>query len=357
MIIKHFRFLVIPALLLFSACLKPVNVTDDKNRLVVWEQEDAAIAPFIESIFSDFKKLPGNENVTITRVHYQNEDLRQQFQTASIASTGPDLIMCPSDFGSVFSVMGFIMPVEGVFDLSKYNTAVLEAVSSDGNTWGVPISNGNHLMLMYNKKFVKNVPQTTDELLSFCSKTKAMGFDYCMAFDMGEPFWLAPWLGGYGGWMLDGHKPTLDTPAMAGAVGFYQDLKFKYKYVPQECDYNCMDSKFKEEKVPFIINGDWAIQTYSDSMKDNFGTAKLPKVSSTGLWPTPTISGKYFMLNADLKKKPAKLDLVKRFVDFYTNRDNQVRQLETLKRLPSLKAANDAPQIKENPALNGSMEQ
>ncbi|MFA6584126.1 MAG: extracellular solute-binding protein, partial [Elusimicrobiaceae bacterium] len=166
-----------------------------------------------------------------------------------------------------------------------------------------------------------------------------------------------PWLGGYGGWMLDGHKPTLDTPAMAGAVGFYQDLKFKYKYVPQECDYNCMDGKFKEEKVPFIINGDWAIQTYSDSMKENFGTAKLPKVSSTGLWPTPTISGKYFMLNADLKKKPAKLDLVKRFVDFYTNRDNQVRQLETLKRLPSLKAANDAPQIKENPALNGSMEQ
>ncbi|MDD4005405.1 MAG: extracellular solute-binding protein [Elusimicrobiaceae bacterium] len=343
--------------LLAAACLKPVKAVEDKDDIVVWEQEDAAVAPFIDSVFADFKKLPGNEKVAVTRVHYQNEDLRQQFQTASIAETGPDLIMCPSDFGGVFSVAGFILPVDGLFELGKYNTAVLDAVRLDGHTWGVPISNGNHLMLMYNKKFLHRAPENTDEMLAFCATAKARGLDYCMAMDMGEPFWLVPWLGGFGGWPIDGHRPTLDTKAMRATIDFYLDLKFGKKYVPEECDYNCIDGMFKEGRVAMIVNGDWALQSYQARFGQDFGTGKIPRNSATGLWPAPMISGKYFMLNAALAGKKEKLEKIKELVEFYTSRDNQIRQIEVLKRLPALKAANDAPQIKANPVLAGSMEQ
>ena len=338
------------------ACLKPVKTGDDASSLVVWEQEDASVAPYIDSVFASFKKLPGNEKVTVTRVHYNNEDLRQQYQTAAIAGTGPDLIMCPSDFGGVFSVAGYIKSVDGLVDLSVYNKAAMDAVYLDGKYWGVPISDGNHLMMMYNKSLVAHVPETTDELFDYCAKNvQKLGLKTCLAFDGGEPFWFVPWLGGFGGWPLDNRTPTLDTKPMHDAVDFYLDLKFGRKIIPPECDYNCMDSLFKEGQAPFIINGDWSISGYSEKMGKNYGVARIPKISKTGLWPSPMVSGKYFMLSTKLAGP--KLELIKKLVTFYTNRENQVNQVRVLKRLPALISAADAPEVQNDPLLKASMDE
>jgi len=348
--------LALPLLFCLSGCLKPVSTGEDLNSVVLWEQEDSTVASYIDSVLAAFKKLPGNEKLKITRVHYGNEELRQQFQAASIAGSPPDLIMGPSDTAGVYAISGFILPVDEIFDMAKYNKAVVEAVRLDGKTWGVPMSNGNHLLFMVNKKLSPKIPQDTDELFKICSETvKSAKTPYCMAFDMGEPFWLMPWLGGYGGWPLENRTPTLDTPAMRGAVNFYLDMKFNRKFVPQECDYNCMDSLFKESQVPFIINGDWAITSYTDKFGKDFAAARIPKISSTGLWPSPMVSGKYFMLSAKLKGE--KLALIKRLIEFYTNRQNQVAQITALKRLPALSAANDAEAIVKDPVLSGSMAQ
>ncbi len=326
--------------ILFSACIASPRA-DNSKTIVVWEQEDASVTPFIDSVFNAFRKLPGNEEISVTRVHYQTEDLRQQFQTASLADVPPDLVMGPSDTAGVYAVSGFILPVDGLFDLKKYNKAVIEAITLDGKTWGIPVTNGNHLMLFYNKRLVKKVPQNTDELFDYCkTQTKEFNLSYCMAFDMAEPFWLMPWLGAFGGWPIDNKTPTLDTRAMRDALNFYLDMKFNKKYVPPECDYNCMDALFKESKVAFIINGDWAISAYSKHFKQDFGVAKIPRLSSTGKWPSPMISGKYFMLSSTLKGE--KLKLIKRFIEFYTNKKNQLKQFEVLKRLPALVEASRA---------------
>ena len=338
-----------------AACLKPDN-GNNSHTIVFWEQEDAQVAPYIDSVLSAFKKLPENYGVEIVRAHYQTEDLRQQFQAASLAGVPPDLIMSPSDTAGVYAVSGFIRPLNGLFDFSRYNKVVVDAVTLDGKTWGVPVSNGNHLLLFYNKKYSPLPPRTTDELFAFCrARVKGLGLDYCLAFDMGEPFWLMPWLGAYGGWPLDNKTPTLDTPAMRKAIGFYMDLKFNKKFVPMECDYNCMDSLFKEGKTAFIINGDWAISTYEKSFGKNLGVGVIPKLSETGRWPSPMVSGKYFMLSSGIAA--GKLPLVRRFIEFYTSRENQIRQYTELKRLPALKAAVSAPEITRDPVSKASMEQ
>lgn len=326
-----------------------------ENRIVLWELEDAALAPYIDSTLRAFCKLPGNEDLKITRTHYEPEDLRQQFQTSSIAGSPPDIIMSPSDAAGVYSISGFIQPVDGIFDLKRYNQAVVEAVTMDHKTWGVPISNGNHLLLLYNKKLAPKPPKSTDELFDYCdSKVGPLKLDYCMATFLGEPYWLVPWLGAFGGWPLDGRTPTLDTPAMRQAMEFLLEFK-RRKYIPQECDYNCMDALFKEGKVAFIINGDWAISTYQAQLKENLGVAMLPKLSQTGRWPTPMISGKYFMLSSKLQGD--KLALIKRFIEFYTNEENQIGQVKALMRLPALTQAVKSKVITGDPNLRASMDQ
>jgi arabinogalactan oligomer/maltooligosaccharide transport system substrate-binding protein len=172
---------------------------------------------------------------------------------------------------------------------------------------------------------------------------------------MGEPFWLMPWLGAYGGWPMDGKKPTMDTQAMRDTLNFYLDLKYTKKYVPMECDYNCMDSLFKENKAAFIINGDWAISGYKDHFGKDFGLAVIPRLSATGRWPSPMVSGKYFMISTGIK--PEKMEILKRLLEFYTSRENQVRQYKELTRLPALKEAGLDPKITSDEISRISLDQ
>ena len=148
----------------FCSCSRPV--ADTSKTIVVWEQEDAQVAPYIDSVFDAFRKLPENAGIQIVRTHYQTEDLRSQFQAASLAGVPPDLLLGPSDTAGLYAVSGFIMPLDGEFDFSRYNKPVVEAITLDGHTWGVPVSNGNHLMMFYNRKLAKSPPKTTDELFS-----------------------------------------------------------------------------------------------------------------------------------------------------------------------------------------------
>lgn len=345
----------VPLCLCFAACSKPKPPSDAAS-IVLWEQEDAQVAPYIDFVLDAFKKLPENAGVEITRTHYQTEDLRSQFQAASLAGVPPDLLLGPSDTAGLYAVSGFIRPVDGLIDVSRYNKAVIQAISLDGKVWGLPVSNGNHLMFFYNKKFVKSPPKDTDELFNFCAgEAPRQKLDFCLAFDLGEPFWLAPWLGAFGGWPIDNKTPALDTPAMRSAINFYLDLKYVKKYVPPECDYNCMDSLFKEGKTAFIINGDWALSGYQSHFKKNFGLALIPKLSKTGLYPTPMVSGKYFMVSSGVK--PEKLELIKRLLRFYTSRENQIRQFKELQRLPALREASEAPEITGTEISRVSMEE
>jgi arabinogalactan oligomer/maltooligosaccharide transport system substrate-binding protein len=350
--------LLLSAILLFPAagCTgNPAKAGPDRT-IVLWEQEDAIVAPFIDSLFEGFKKLPGNSDVQFVRVHYHTEDQRQQFQTASIAGNPPDLLLSPSDPAGIYSVSGFILPVDGLFDMKAFNKPVVEAISLDGKTWGVPMSNGNHLLLFYNKRLAPTAPRTTDELARFCdTRARELKLANCWAFHVGEPFWLVPWLGAFGGWPIDGRTPTLDTQAMKDAMNFVLDLRNKKKHIPMECDYNCTDALFKESKVAFIVNGDWALSVYEGQFGKDLGVALIPKLSATGRWPTPMVSGKYFLLSSKLSG--GKLELVKKFISYAVSEESQIAQVKALGRLPSLRKAADSIIIKEDPILRTSMEQ
>ncbi|HBL16694.1 MAG: hypothetical protein A2X36_13960 [Elusimicrobia bacterium GWA2_69_24] len=341
-------------LAVLSGC-RPPEAPPSARTIVLWEQEDASVFPFLDQVFSGFRKLPGNEDVRIVRTHYHTEDLRQQFLTASIAGSPPDLIMGPSDSAGVYSVAGFVLPVDGLFDLSRFNQPVVEAISLDGKTWGIPLTNGNHLMLFYNKRLAPVPPRNTAEFFEYCAqKAPKLGLQHCLALNIAEPFWLMPWVGAYGGWPIDNKTPTLDTPAMRKSIAFVLEL-IRRKFVPAECDYNCADALFKEEKTAFLINGDWAISAYQEKFGQDLGVARIPMLSETGRWPSPMISGKYLMLSSKLKGE--KLDLVRRLVEFFVNEENQVAQVGALQRLPSLTRAAASPVIQQSPVLKNSMAQ
>jgi len=337
----------------------PTAVPVEKVTITYWEQEgDTIDTGILDPLVAEF--MAANPNITVERTHYGNEELRTQFQTASLAGQAPDLFRGPNDPIGVFAAMGIVLPVKDMFDQAFLDTFLPGALAGGvlkGVMYGIPDVYGNHLMLLYNKNLVSKVPADWDELIA-TAQAATKGDAWGLAINSREPFWLAAFLGGFGGSALDAvtDKPTLNTPAMVKTLQFISDLTNKYKIVAPGCDYNTADTLFKEGKAAFLINGDWSLSGYTDA-KVNFGTAAMPPIKETGLYPTPMTSGKYWVISSQVQKGTAKFEAVKKFVEFMAGEKAQTTWLEKNKQLPSNKNVANSSVIQSDPILAGSMAQ
>jgi len=340
--------------------VETVVVTEKEEVVVteeveVWTKEGEADGglQFVQSLADAYTDI--HPNVTFEVVNKDVETLREDFLTAGLAGAMPDLLWTVNDHAGPFTDAELIMPVDDLFDLDVYVESALAAARLDGKTWGVPIANGNHLMLLYNKSIIEEPPTTTDELIAL-GQELTTGDQYGLVYNQTEPFWLVPWLGGFGGAVFaeDGKTPTLNTPEMVDALQFLYDIKYTTPIVPPESDYDGADTLFKEGKAAMIINGDWSLGGYKDVLGEDLGVARIPKVVG-GEWPHPYTSGVYFMIPEGIEG--AKLEAVVDFIRFVTSANNQALMIAKLNRLPALEAALDDPLIANDPILKGSADQ
>lgn len=335
-----------------EAPMEPVNIT-------FWHKEGEADGglQYIEALADAY--TAEHPEVTLDVVHKDDvEVLREDFQTASLAGEPPDLLLTVNDHAGPFTAADLIMPVDDLVDLSQYLDSAVAAVELDGQAWGVPLTNGNHLMLLYNKSLIDTAPADTDELLSVGQElTDADAGTYALVYNQTEPFWLVPWLGGFNGGVFadDGVTPTLNTPEMVATLQFLHDMKFNAGINPAEADYATADTLFLEGKAAMIINGDWSVSAYHDQFGDDLGVAVIPRVSATGTLPAPYTSGLFFMIPEGLEG--AELAAVLDFIGYATSEENQLDMVDQITRLPALKVALENERIANDTLLAGSAEQ
>ncbi|BDU51065.1 extracellular solute-binding protein [Haliovirga abyssi] len=323
------------------------------TEIQIWEKWESTIDPTYDKAIAMFEKE--NPGITVKRVHYAPEDLRYNFQNAAFSGNPPAIVLGPSDTVGVYATMGIIKPISEVKGLDqeflkKFIPTSLKQLTIFGELYGVPEQIGNHLTLIYNKKYVKKVPTTWKELLA-----TDYGTEYKLVYNLNEPYWFVGFLGAFGGWVMDDNsQPTLDTPAMVKALQFVHDLKYVSKAVPTEADYGTADSLFKDGKAAFIINGDWSYSSYKSVLKDNMGLAKVPQVPGGGFYsPMTAVQGLFVPEGLDPKVEEA----AGKFIKFITRKDIQLFTATRDKTLPvNIEAAND-PSIKNDPFLAGSVAQ
>jgi arabinogalactan oligomer/maltooligosaccharide transport system substrate-binding protein len=339
-----------------SACAKeptgPMTIT-------LWTKEGEADGglQYVQALADAY--TAEHPNITFEVVNKDVETLREDFQTASLAGAAPDLLWTVSDHLGPFTAAGLIQPVDKLVKLDKYVESATAAVQSpDGQTWGIPISNGNHLMFIYNKSLIDAAPANTDEMIAQGVEFKAANPDKeYLVFNQTEAFWFVPWLGGFDGKVFaeDGVTPTLDTEAMVSTFQFLHDIKYTDGIIPAEADYDTSDTLFKEGNAAIIINGDWSLGGYKEALGDNLGVAPIPMVSATGTYPAPYTSGVFFMVPVDLDADT--LAVVVDFAEFATSKANQLDMVTKLTRLPALKEALSDELITSDPILSGSAAQ
>lgn len=322
----------------------------DVIELSMWDQEEARNTAHIDKWITEFQTL--NPKVKITRQTFLNEELRTRYTTFATGGQAPEIVWGPNDNAGVFATAKLIAPVDEFVDTTIFTPASLDCARIGGRVLGVPVSYGNHLMLFFNKKMLPAAPTTTDELIATAKRFYDPAKNqYGLVFNQIEPFWVAPILGGFGGWPITydasgGPQVTLDSPAMAKTLAFLKKLKFEDKVIPGECDYDCAKGLFLEGKAPLTINGDWVVPEFVAGLgKENLGIAPLPTVSETGTPMTPMVSGRYLFLSAAMS--PAKKAAVKQFVEYLTSPKVQVEVATVMGRIPATKAATESPEVQQ----------
>ena len=335
---------------------------DRSRSVILWEQMDPEEQACFDRHLAEFRvRYPEFADFTIERVHYRTEDLQTQFQTAALAYGGPNLVYGPADKIGPYSIMGLLMPVTDLLpasELERFERSTLPILG--GEIWGLPDQVGNHLTLVANLDLVDEIPDNTDDWvrqlrdLTVDADGDGKPEQYGLVFNLLEPFWLMPWLGGFGGWVMDDNSmPTLDTPAMIGALDFLRGLRDD-RVVPLECDYPLADTIFKEGRAAYIINGPWSWEGYRAAGVD-IGLALLPRVSATDLWPSPMTSAKCYSVNRYID--PATRECTAALLAWLTSREVQVTLARELSVQPSDRDAAQDPSIQGDPVLAASRAQ
>ncbi len=354
------RFLPGIAFLALS-CLSVVGCAPKKGGdaagpIVVWVQMDPDEKARFEKNLEFYRTAHPEETVDI--LAFDTENLRQQFQTQAAAGAGPDLLFGPSDQVGPLSMVKLLRPLEttlpaGTFD--RFLPAALDTL--DGHVWQVPDQLGNHLLLLYNKKLVPTPPVTHDEFLAVARRlTKNAGASdatYGFVMNTDEPYWLAPYLGGFGGWVFDANgAPSLDTPAMVQALAFLKNLRDEAGIMPRGAGYEISETLFKEGRAAMIVNGPWAIGGYRGAGID-LGAAPLPMLPN-GRRPQPMVASKGYSISVNVPD--AKLPRVIALVSWLTSPEAQLRDVARLGFFPSDAAAFADPSLRDDPVLAGSRE-
>lgn len=315
------------------------------GKIVLWVQMDPAERTRFEANLAAYRTQ--HPDAVVEFVPYDTENLRQQFQTAAAAGAGPELIFGPSDQVGPLSLLQLLKPLDEAMPAGFFDRFIPQSLDTlNGHLWAAPDQIGNHLMLLYNKALVPTPPADHAAFMA-TAKRLTGGGTYGFAMNMAEPYWLAPFLVGYGGWVMDAtNSPSLDSQAMRDALAYLASLKAA-GIMPKESDYQVAETLFKEGKAGMIVNGPWSWAGYRDAGLD-LGVAPL-WVLPNGRPAQPMTASKGYSINANVSadELPAVIELV----TFLTSPEAELRDAVSLSLLPSHRDAWADASIQADPVL------
>lgn len=272
------------------------------EKIVFWNGHQHA--EYMAKLVDEFQKKTGIE---VELHQFLSSQLRDEVLTQANTNELPDLLYIPGDFVGLYKEIN-LTPVPEDWMSSQLDVRVRDAGKIEDINYGIPLFQGNHLMLFYNRDFVNKAIQDWDQLqaqrVDFPADMK-----YPFTWNYREMYWLIPFMSAFDSWPIEEDKITLNMPAMVDALNFYKTLA-DAGFVDTECDHNCGVDRFKAGQSAYMINGDWVIRDLEKSMGDKLGIAMLPKIKGKAMIP---MFSSYILAYPHLAKGSKKFELLKQF--------------------------------------------
>lgn len=178
------RPLALVLLLCLGAAPRAGVAQDQKVELRVWDQfTDPTSSAAADAIYKSFTDQ--HPNITIKREAYSTDQGRQTVNTALASGGGPDIVFYDAGpgYAGVLANAGLIISLEDY--AAKYGwkdriaPSALQGAMTKGKLYGLPLQI-DLIGVYYNKTLMDKegfqIPQTVDELKTFCGQAKAKGY-------------------------------------------------------------------------------------------------------------------------------------------------------------------------------------
>ncbi len=285
------------------------------------------------------------------------EELLDQFEAASLAGAGPDMAvvdlvsvqrMAESNVIKEIEDMDYIRFLPGLAETSVYN----------GNNYMVPFRATDFLTFYYNQDFVESAPLDFETVIEYSQDLNDLDEPaYGFVLNKTEPDWIIPFVGGYSTWIVDytNYSISLDTQAMEKTLDFLYMLYDPLDpVITQDMDYEEMHTLFASGNIHMMINSFKVREQYL-AEGINLGASVIPEVYGEGKNPTPLISGKGMMINANSFGE--ELQAAKEFIEFMLSVDQQVKWTQDTDTFPAVVEAGESNYFRNNELLSNMLSQ
>lgn len=314
---------------------------------------------YVNDIKADFEK----ENEV--KIKVVEKDMFDQLEALSLdgpAGKAPDVMMSAYDRIGPLGQQGHLAEVKLGND-SDYDETDKAQVKIDGKIFGEPAVIET-LVLYYNKDLITEAPKTFKDAEALAKDPR---FEFAAEAGKNTGF-LAKWtdfyysyglLAGYGGYVFgkDGTDPSQVGLNNKGAV---EGITYATKWFQDVWPKGMQDTtgagdfvtnQFTTNKTAAIIDGPWQAQAYKEAGV-NFGVAEIPTLDN-GEPYQPFGGGKAWVVSNYSKNK----EVAQKWLDYVTNKDNQVKFYEATNEIPANQAAREVAKGKNDELTNAVIAQ
>lgn len=284
--------------------------------LTVWTHFEGPELTWLKSATKTYEKTSGNK-VEVVSVPFG--DIQQKFILGAPQGKGPDLLITsPHDRIGELAAAGVLEPMNKyIANKSDLNPVALSAMTYKGKLFGLPMF-AEAVGVVYNKKLVPKAPQNWAEFLAVAQKLNdpANG-QFGFLADLGNAYMNYGVISAYGGYIFKNNQGTLDTKDLgidnagaAKAMGFLNDLRYKYKLVPEGVDGQVAKSAFVSGQLGMYLTGPWDM---GDIKKAgiNYGIMPFPTPPGAAQAWSPFVGVQGILLGSYSKNKVAASNLAK----------------------------------------------
>lgn len=330
-----------------------------KDKLVFWHYATDR-KDILDSIVKDFEK---QENVDVDVQLIGGDSFDSKVQSAVQGNDLPNVWMFSGGKSmlSDFAKNGYIANLEDYAkDFDKFNELALSQVSftkdetfeTKSGIYGVPLDM-NNMQILYNKEMFKdagldpeNPPKTWDEFIAAGKKLKTAGY--------------IPFTSGFGSWaqfqFTEQYQFSYNTPEKLDQVR-KGDLTFKEGQFDKVfdlvadmrdnglfqkgiigLDLPAAEAAFANNQAAMLYDGSWVINVIKGLAPDfdeaNYGVMAPPQAKGT-TQDTLISGGVGAWLVASGKQSKEQIALSEKFMQFLTNKENQIKYANESSNIPA----------------------
>ncbi|WP_150266968.1 sugar ABC transporter substrate-binding protein [Paenibacillus tepidiphilus] len=303
---------------------------DTVQPLTIWHEFDGQGDTSIEVLEQLCRTYTAESGTPVVPEVMNITVLTARLQQVKASGHGPQMALVPADMAGYGEAALYSEIPEKFWAMSGLSDPeIIRSMRSGGRQYGIPVLQGNHLVLYCNTDIYPEAPSAWEAIEERAAQlvTDAV---LPVAADLADPYCFIPFLTAFGGWPVKDGEPDLSTPEMEAALRFVQRQIEQGVLGNLHGPTELLD-RFIAGEIGAIISGEWIFNYLDLHMRDKLLVGALPPIHGKAAVSMASSIGLVFP-NQSLETEQA--DRLLDFAAYLLSERSQRQWAERVQRIP-----------------------